>query len=72
MQSRLLRSRGVSAVGLAVLMAGTLVGVASPAVASPNAAVTSTSIRIGLPYIDLSSLGAVGVKLNQGSYPDAY
>ena len=39
---------------------------------SPNAAVTSTSIRIGLPYIDLSALGAVGVKLNQGSYPDAY
>lgn len=72
MQSRLLRRKGVSAAGLAVLMAGTLVGVASPAVASPNAAVTSTSIRIGLPYIDLSSLGAVGIKLNQGSYPDAY
>ena len=71
MSAKMLRSRGV-AVGLSALMAGTVVGLASPATAAPNSAVTSKTIQIGLPYIDLSSLGSVGVKLNQGSYPDAY
>lgn len=42
------------------------------AAASANEAVTSSAIRIGVPYIDFSSLAAEGVKLTQGSFPDAY
>ena len=71
MSVKMLRSRGV-AVGLSALMAGTVVGLATPATAAPNSAVTSKTVQIGLPYIDLSTLGSVGVKLNQGSYPNAY
>ena len=35
--------------------------------------VTSTSITIGVPYIDLATVDKLyGLHLNQGSYPDAY
>jgi branched-chain amino acid transport system substrate-binding protein len=37
-----------------------------------QAGVTSTSIKVGAPYVDLSSLKALGISINQGSYPDAY
>jgi Periplasmic binding protein len=49
-----------------------LAGTAATAAASPNAGVTSTKIHIGVPYVDLSSLASEGVKLTQGSWPDAY
>jgi hypothetical protein len=49
-----------------------LVGTAGLAAASANGGVTSSAIRIGVPYIDFSSLAAEGVKLTQGSFPDAY
>jgi hypothetical protein len=37
-----------------------------------QAGVTSTSITVGAPYVDLASLQALGISINQGSYPDAY
>jgi hypothetical protein len=53
---------------LVVLVAGT-----GPAgAASPNDGVTSSTIRLGIPYIDFTALHAVGIKLTQGSYPNAY
>jgi hypothetical protein len=43
------------------------------AAASPaDQGVTPTSIRIGIPVIDFAALQAVGVKLNDGSFQDAY
>jgi hypothetical protein len=45
---------------------------ADGAAADPNAGVTATTIRIGVPYIDFSALRALGVSLDQGSVPDAY
>ena len=39
---------------------------------SPTPGVTASTIRVGIPYVDLSSLAALGIKLNQGSFPDAY
>ena len=38
----------------------------------PGNGVTATTIRVGIPYLDLSALWKVGVKLDQGNYPDAY
>jgi hypothetical protein len=58
--------------GALALLAATLLGVPPAEAASPNSGVTSKTIRIGIPYIDLASLQAVGVKLTQGSYPNAY
>ena len=51
---------------LPVLVAGT------NASAAPAPGVSSTSIRVGLPYLDLAALQAIGLSINQGSYPDAF
>ena len=56
----------------AVTIVALLVGTTTMAAASPNQGVTSTTIKVGIPYIDLSSLASQGVKLTQGSWPDAY
>lgn len=56
---------------LSVLAPTFTFGVTS-ASAAPTTGVTATSIRVGLPYLDLSALQAVGLNLNQGSYPDAF
>jgi ABC-type amino acid transport substrate-binding protein len=54
------------------MMASLLAGTTTVAAANPNQGVTSTTIKVGIPYIDLSSLASQGVKLTQGSWPDAY
>jgi hypothetical protein len=64
-----------SVVKAAVVTAVTSVVWAIPAAASSSVStpgVTATSIRVGIPYVDLSSLASLGIKLTQGSYPDAY
>ena len=45
---------------------------ASGASSSPTPGVTSSTIRVGIPYVDLSSLSSLGIKLTQGNFPDAY
>lgn len=59
---------GTAAVTMVALLAGTT----TMAAASADQGVTSTTIKVGIPYIDLSSLASQGVKLTQGSWPDAY
>jgi len=34
--------------------------------------VTATTIRVGIPYVDLAAVRQFGITLNQGSFPDAY
>jgi hypothetical protein len=34
--------------------------------------VTATTIRVGIPYVDLSDVRQFGITLDQGNYPDAY
>ena len=51
---------------LSVLVAGT------EASAAPAPGVTSTTIQVGLPYLDLAALQAIGLNINQGSYPEAF
>jgi hypothetical protein len=46
---------------------------AAPADASPDQGVTAKTITVGIPYVDLASVDKqFGLKINQGSYPDAY
>jgi hypothetical protein len=55
-------------VGSAVLLSGT-----TPASASADQGVTANSITVGIPYVDLAAVDQqFGLKINQGSYPDAY
>ena len=39
---------------------------------SPTSGVTASTIRVGVPYVDLASLKSLGINIDQGSYPDAY
>ncbi len=47
-------------------------GPASAAPTAPPQAVTATSIRVGIPYVDLAAVRQFGITLDQGSFPDAY
>ena len=58
-----------------MLSAVAVVGSASSASAGSNApsqGVTATTIRVGVPYVDLSSVRKFGITLDQGNFPDAY
>jgi Periplasmic binding protein len=59
-----------SCVCAAVILVATIGGVADAATSTPG--VTASSIAIGVPYVDLAAVGSLGVKLDQGSFPDAY
>jgi hypothetical protein len=71
-----MKRRKVLAVWATALVATAVnaVGTPSPSGGSlpPSQGVTATTIRVGIPYLDLSALWKVGVKLDQGNYPDAY
>jgi hypothetical protein len=60
--------------GLAVVTGTTFAFDSTPATAASPAdqGVTATTIRIGIPVIDFPALEAVGVRLNDGSFQDAY
>ena len=69
---------GASGKALLVLFSALFALVPTLALGPANASaaqapgVTTTSIHVGLPYLDLSALKAVGLNLDQGSYPDAF
>jgi hypothetical protein len=53
--------------------AGVVGGAGSVAGASNSTqGVTATTIRVGIPYVDLASVRKFGITLDQGSFPDAY
>ena len=39
---------------------------------APTQGVTATTIRVGIPYVDLAAVRQFGITLDQGSFPDAY
>ena len=70
--------KGVAALVLSALTlaTSTLIG-AVPASAASEASsasqgVTATTIRVGIPYVDLAAVRQYGVTLDHGNYPDAY
>ncbi len=67
-RSRRLLMAGAAAIG--PVFASVVLGGANDAGAA-TPAVTSTSIPVGFPYLDLAALSVVGLSIDQGSYPDA-
>jgi hypothetical protein len=62
-------------IGSLLLSAVAVVAGAGPASAAPTAppqAVTASSLRVGVPYVDLAAVRQFGITLDQGSFPDAY
>lgn len=57
----------VAVASLVPLLVGT-----SAATAAETKGVTSTSVKVGFPYVDLAPLQAEGITIDQGSYPDAF
>lgn len=67
------RSRAVlGAVLSATALAVALGPVGGSAATAPTQGVTATTIRVGVAYVDVDALKAVGVDLNWGNQPDAY
>ena len=70
-----LAALGVSALAistLAVTGAVSGVGPASASTGSTSQGVSATTIRVGIPYVDLSAVRKFGITLDHGNYPDAY
>jgi hypothetical protein len=59
-------------VALSTALTSALMVIPDGAGAAAGNGVTSSTITIGVPYIDLAALASEGVKLNQGSWPDAF
>jgi Periplasmic binding protein len=54
-------------------LAAAIVGVSpARAAAKSTPGVTATTIRIGVPYVDLAAVKALGVNISWGSVPDAF
>jgi hypothetical protein len=56
------------ALGVVLTTFPATVGASSPA----DQGVTTKTIRVGIPYVDFTALRALGVTINDGSFPDAY
>ena len=62
-------------IGALLLSAVAIVGGAAPvsaATSAPTQGVTATTIRVGIPYVDLAAVRQFGITLNQGSFPNTY
>lgn len=66
------RCRCWLAAGPALLAALAILVTGTNASAAPAPGVTSSTIQVGLPYLDLAALQAIGLNINQGSYPEAF
>ena len=61
-------------IGCAALVgSAALLARSAPVGASADQGVTANTITVGIPYVDLAAVDQqFGLKINQGSYPDAY
>lgn len=66
--------RNAAVVGVMVIaLLGVLLASSPPSAAtSGSPGVTATTIRVGIPYVDVAAVKAVGVNINWGSVPDAF
>jgi ABC-type branched-subunit amino acid transport system substrate-binding protein len=63
---------GAVIVALATATLGTTPASASASAASSTPGVTATTIRVGVPYVDVAAVKALGVDIDWGSVPDAF
>ncbi len=66
--------RNLAAAGalIVALASGALATNPASAASSNTPGVTATTIRVGIPYVDVAAVKAVGVNINWGSVPDAF
>lgn len=69
MPRRCLAAIGAAVIGMACGFFG---GGPASAAAGSTQGVTATTIRVGVPYVDVAATKAVGVDINWGNVPDAY
>ena len=66
----------VKTVAVGVVLVATLCGslgsIPASAATAGTPGVTATSIRVGIPYVDVAAVKAVGVDIDWGSVPDAF
>ncbi len=70
-----LPTRAAAAVAALVATLGGLTAISGSASAASGAntqGVTATTIRVGVPYVNVAAVKAVGVNINWGNVPDAY
>ncbi len=66
------RNLAVAGALIVALASGTLATNAASAASSNTPGVTATTIRVGIPYVDVAAVKAVGVNIDWGSVPDAF
>jgi hypothetical protein len=62
----------VAVVGAVIVLSYGILGLAPASAAQSTPGVTATTIRVGVPYVDVAAVAAVGVHINWGSVPDAF
>jgi hypothetical protein len=62
----------IAAAAAALATSITSIGLGVAGAAPSTQGVTSSTIRIGIPYVDFAAVRAIGVNLNPGNYSDAY
>ena len=72
MVKRNITAVGIFAIALASGLAGSTPASAASAASRSAPGVTATTIRVGIPYVDLAAVRAVGVDIDWGSVPDAF
>jgi len=70
----MMRIRDLAGAGavVAALVCTTLPAQPASAASSETPGVTATTIRVGIPYVDVAAVKAVGVDISWGSVPDAF
>ena len=63
---------GVAIAAVIVAMLSGLLGVGPASASTGTQGVTATTIRVGIPYVDVAAVKAVGVNINWGNVTDAF
>jgi Periplasmic binding protein len=71
--TRMAKSKAaLAAAVITVSICGVLGASPASAASSTTQGVTATTIRVGIPYVDVAAVKAVGVNIDWGSVPDAF
>jgi hypothetical protein len=67
-----IRNLAFAGAALVALLCAALPPGLTPAASAATPGVTATTIRVGIPYVDVAAVKAVGVNIDWGSVPDAF
>src|SRR6516225_5395854 len=67
-----IRNLAFAGAALVALLCATLPPALTSTASAATPGVTATTIRVGIPYVDVAAVKAVGVNIDWGSVPDAF